>query len=58
MDTSEQKDHQSSFESLIIHKHRKDIYQIDNKLIYIYAKEMPITQNLVTIKDIYEFEVS
>ncbi len=50
-------DRQSSFESQIIPKRKKDIFAIDDKIISMYAKGMTTRQIFETIEDIYGFEV-
>lgn len=50
-------DRQSSFESQIIPKRKKDIFAIDDKIISMYAKGMTTRQISETIEDIYGFEV-
>ena len=51
-------DRQSSFESQLLPKRRKDISAIDDKIISMYAKGMTVRQISETIEDIYGFEVS
>lgn len=51
-------DRQSSFESQLLPKRRKDISAIDNKIISMYARGMTVRQISETIEDIYGFEVS
>lgn len=51
-------DRNSSFEPQVIPKRQKDISQIDDKIISMYAKGMTTRQISETIEDIYGFEVS
>lgn len=51
-------DRQSTFEPQIVPKRKKDISEIDDKIISMYAKGMSTRQISETIEDIYGFEVS
>ena len=51
-------DRQSIFEPKIVKKRQKDISEIDQKIISMYAKEMTTRQISATVNDIYGFEVS
>lgn len=51
-------DRESSFEPQIVHKRQKDISQIDEKIIAMYAKGLTTRQISEQIEDIYGFEVS
>ncbi|BBF42403.1 mobile element protein [Lachnospiraceae bacterium KM106-2] len=51
-------DRRSSFEPQIVPKRQKDISQIDDKIISMYAKGMSTRQISETIEDIYGFDVS
>ena len=51
-------DRQSSFAPKVIKKRQKDISEIDNKIISMYAKGMTTRQISETINDIYGFEAS
>ena len=51
-------DWESTFESKIVPKRKKDISSIDDKIIAMYAKGMTTRQISDTIEDIYGFEVS
>lgn len=51
-------DRESSFEPQIVRKRQKDISQIDNKIIAMYAKGLTTRQISEQIEDIYGFEVS
>lgn len=52
------RDRNSSFDSVIIEKHNRDISDIDNKVINLYASGMSARDISDTIKDIYGVEVS
>ena len=51
-------DRKSTFEPQIVKKHQKDISDIDQKIISMYAKGMTTRQISETIEDIYGFETS
>ena len=51
-------DRKSTFEPQIVPKHKKDISEIDQKIISIYAKGMTTRQISDTLMDIYGFEAS
>ena len=51
-------DRQSSFQPQIVKKRQKDISDIDQKIISMYAKGMTTKQISETLDDIYGFEVS
>ena len=51
-------DRKSTFEPQIVKKLQKDISDIDQKIISIYAKGMTTQQISETIEDIYEFGTS
>lgn len=51
-------DRESSFEPQIVRKRQKDISQIDEKIISMYAKGLTTRQISEQIEDIYGFEVS
>ena len=51
-------DRKSTFNPQIVKKHQKDISDIDQKIISMYAKGMPTRQISETIEDIYGFETS
>ena len=51
-------DRQSSFEPQVLPKRQKDISDIDQKIISMYAKGMTTRQISETIEDIYGFEAS
>ena len=51
-------DRQSSFQPQIVKKRQKDISDIDQKIISMYAKGMTTRQILDTLEDIYGFEAS
>ena len=51
-------DRQSTFEPKVLPKRKKDISDIENKIIALYAKGMTTRQISETIEDIYGFEVS
>ncbi|MEG2185624.1 MAG: transposase, partial [Cloacibacillus sp.] len=48
-------DRQSSFEPKIVKKRQKDISEIDQKIISMYAKGMTTRQISATVNDIYGF---
>ena len=51
-------DRKSTFEPTIVRKRQKDISDVDQKIISMYAKGMTTRQISETIEDIYGFEVS
>ncbi len=58
MDIDVPQDRKSTFEPQIIKKRQKDISDIDQKIISMYAKGMTTRQISETIEDIYGFETS
>jgi len=58
MDITVPQDRKSTFNPQIVKKRQKDISDIDQKIISMYAKGMTTRQISQTIKDIYGFEVS
>lgn len=58
MDIDVPQDHKSTFETQIVKKRQKDISDIDQKIISMYAKGMTTRQISETIEDIYGFETS
>ncbi len=52
------RDRDSSFEPLVIPKHKKDISDIDKKVLSMYAKGMSQRDISSTIEDIYGFKLS
>ena len=58
MDIDVLQDCKSTFEPQIVKKHQKDISDIDQKIISMYAKGMITRQISETIEDIYGFETS
>ena len=52
------KNRKSTFEPQIVKKRQKDISDIDQKIISMYAKGMMTRQISETIEDIYGFETS
>ena len=51
-------DRKSTFEPQVVKKRQKDISDIDQKIISMYAKGMTTRQISETIEDIYGFEIS
>ena len=51
-------DRKSTFEPQVVKKRQKDISDIDQKIISMYAKGMTTRQISETIEDIYGFDVS
>jgi transposase-like protein len=51
-------DRESSFEPQVVRKHQKDISNIEDKIISMYAKGMSTRQISEQVNDIYGFEVS
>lgn len=58
MDIGVPQDRKSTFEPQIVKKRQKDISDIDQKIISMYAKGMTTRQISETIEDIYGFETS
>ena len=58
MDIDVPQDRKSTFEPQIVKKRQKDISDIDQKIISMYAKVMTTRQLSETIEDIYGFETS
>lgn len=58
MDIQVPQDRQSTFEPQVVKKRQKDISDIDQKIISMYAKGMTTRQISDTIEDIYGFDVS
>ena len=58
MDIDVSQDRKSTFEPQIVKKRQKDISDIDQKIISMYAKGMTTRQISETIEDIYGFETS
>ena len=58
MDIGVPQDRKSTFEPQIVKKRQKDISNIDQKIISMYAKGMTTRQISETIEDIYGFETS
>ena len=58
MDIDVPQDRKSTFEPQVVKKRQKDISDIDQKIISIYAKGMTTRQISETIEDIYGFETS
>ena len=58
MDIDVPQDRKSTFEPQIVKKRQKDISDIDQKIISMYAKGMTLRQISETIEDIYGFETS
>ena len=50
-------DRKSTFEPQVVKKRQKDISDIDQKIISMYAKGMTTRQISETIEDIYGFEL-
>ena len=51
-------DRKSTFEPQVVKKRQKDISDIDQRIISMYAKGMAICQISDTLEDIYGFEAS
>ena len=51
-------DRKSTFEPKVLKKRQKDISDIDQKIIFMYAKGMTTRQISDTLMDIYGFEAS
>lgn len=58
MDIDVPQDRKSTFETQIVKKRQKDISDIDQKIISMYAKGMTPRQISETIENIYGFETS
>jgi len=58
MDIEVPQDRKSTFEPKVVKKRQKDISDIDQKIISMYAKGMTTRQISETIEDIYGFETS
>lgn len=58
MDLEVPQDRKSTFEPKVVKKRQKDISDIDQKIISMYAKGMTTRQISETIEDIYGFETS
>lgn len=58
MEINVPQDRRSTFEPQVVKKHQKDISDIDQKIISMYAKGMTTRQISETIEDIYGFETS
>ncbi|SCJ41902.1 Transposase and inactivated derivatives [uncultured Eubacterium sp.] len=58
MDIDVPQDRKSTFEPQIVKKRQKDISDIAQKIISMYAKGMTTRQISETIEDIYGFETS
>ena len=58
MDIDVPQDRKSTFELQVVKKRQKDISDIDQKIISMYAKGMTTRQISETIEDIYGFETS
>ena len=58
MEISVPQDRKSTFEPQVVKKRQKDISDIDQKIISMYAKGMTTRQISDTIEDIYGFEAS
>ena len=58
MDIKVPQDRRSTFEPQVVKKRQKDISDIDQKIISMYAKGMTTRQISETIEDIYGFETS
>ena len=50
------RDHKSTFEHKIVKKRQKDISDVNQKIVSIYAKGMTTRQISETIEDIYGFD--
>ena len=58
MEISVPQDRKSTFEPQVVKKRQKDISDIDQKIISMYAKGMTTRQISDTLEDIYGFEAS
>lgn len=52
------RDRNASFEPIVIEKHQRDISDVDNKIINLYARGMSTRDISDSIRDIYGIEVS
>ena len=52
------RDRQASFESVILPKHKRNVSDIENKVLAMYARGMSQRDISVTIDDIYVFKLS
>ena len=52
------RDCQASFELVILPKHKRDVSDIENKVLEMYARGMSQRDISVTIDDIYGFKLS
>ena len=52
------RDRQASFESVILPKHKRDVSDIENKVLAMYARGMSQRDISATIDDIYGFKLS
>ena len=51
-------DRQATFESVILPKHKRDVSDIENKVLAMYARDMSQRDISATIDDIYGFKLS
>ena len=58
IDISIPRDRNASFDPMVIEKHNRDISDIDNKIINLYARGMSTRDISESIKDIYGVDVS
>ena len=58
MDIKVPQDRKSTFQPQVVKKRQKDISDIDQKIISMYAKGMTTRQISDTLEDIYGFEAS
>ena len=49
---------QASFESMILPKHKRDVSDIENKVLAMYAQGMSQRDISATLDDIYDFKLS
>ena len=52
------RDRQASFDSIILPKHKRDVSDIENKVLAMYARGMSRRDISATIDDIYGFKLS
>ena len=52
------RDRQASFDSIILPKHKRDVSDIENKVLAMYARGMSQRDISATIDDIYGFKLS
>lgn len=52
------RDRNASFEPIVVEKHNRDISDVDNKIINLYARGMSTRDISDTVRDIYGIEVS